>query len=235
MDGKNLRPFVLLSVAVHLLLCFLYVNAVRARVPVLRPPVYTVSIVELQPEPEPEPEKEPEKEKVPDPEPPREEIKLPEPEPEPEKVPEKVPEKPRPKKKEPEKKPEPKKEQKKPEPKPVVEETPKRVTSSTGAVTVEAEDFPFAYYLALIESRIGGRWAPPSGLVGGGRRPKATVRFEIEKSGAIRSAHVSLSSGVPFFDTTALRAVTESGPFPPLPEGFPGERLGVNFVFTYDG
>ncbi|MFH1278735.1 MAG: energy transducer TonB [Candidatus Eisenbacteria bacterium] len=241
MDGRNLRPFVLLSIAVHVLLCFLYVNAVRARVPVPRPPVYRVSIVELQPE----------KKAVPVPEAPKKEVKLPEPEPEklpepevqmvpepePEKIPERIPEKPRPKKKEPEKKPEPEKEEKKAEPmkETVKAETPKGVTSSTGAVTVEAEDFPFAYYLALIEARIGGRWMPPRGLVGGGRMPKATVRFEIERSGSVRSAHLSVSSGVPFFDQSALRAVNECNPFPPLPEGFPGERLGVNFVFTFGG
>lgn len=224
MGGNRLRPFLMVSLAVHVVLFFCYVHAVRARVPVPRPPVYHVSLVELPPAPKPK----------------QEEIKIPAPAPKEEEKPAKIPEKPRPKKKTPEKKvekkPEPKKEETKIEPAPEKPgDTENRVTTASGALTVEAEDFPFAYYLALIESRIGGRWSPPRGIVTGGKKPAATVRFEILRSGAVRSAHVSLTSGIPFFDTSALRAVLDSDPFPPLPEAFPGERLGVNFVFTYEG
>jgi len=160
---------------------------------------------------------------------PKVEEKKPEPPPVVEEKPERIPEKPRPRKVE-EKKEEPKEEKAKPEETPI-----EKPSAPSGPVTVEAEDFPFAYYLALIENRVGGVWAPPRGLVSGGKIPAATVRFEILRNGRIRNPHVTVSSGISFFDTSALRAVQESDPFPPLPEGFPGERLGVNFVFQYEG
>lgn len=212
-SNRRLSPFLVISVAIHIGFCFLYVRAVRgARIPVPHPRVYRVSLVELPPEPE---------------------VKKPEPEPVKEKKPERIPEQPRPKKKVPEKKKEePKEEKKETKPEPEPEPEPKQVVS--GPLTVEAEDFPFAYYLALIESRIGGRWSPPSGLVSSGKPPAATVRFEIGRSGKVRDPHITISSGIPFFDRSAIGAVRASDPFPPLPDAFPGDRLGVNFVFRYE-
>jgi len=213
--GKGLGPYVVASLVLHAALSVIYVRAVSgARVPSPRVPVYRVSLVELPAqEPEPEPVK---PERV-------------EPEVKPVK-PEKVPEKPRPRKEKPKEEP---KEEPKPEPK--AEEKPEETkTVSSGPVTVEAEDFLFAYYLALIENRVGSRWNPPRGLVSGGRRPVATVRFEILRSGRVAGARIAESSGIDFFDRAALRAVNESDPFPELPEGFTGDRLSVNFVFRLE-
>jgi len=211
--GRGLTPFLVLSLCLHVGLCFFYVRAVRgARLPFPKSSVYKVSLVELPP-PEPVVEKK-------EPEPPKEE------------KPTRIPETPRPRK--PEKKKEAPKEEKKEDP-PAREETPRLRETTNGPVRVEAEDFPFAYYLALIENRVGGNWAPPKGLVAKGKPPTATVRFEVLRDGRIRNPHVTVPSGLSFFDLSALRAVLDSEPLPPLPDAFAGERLGVNFVFRYEG
>lgn len=168
-----------------------------------------------------------------------------------------IPEKPRPmKQKEPEKKPE-----KKTEKKPEEEEKPKSGSgdrgearpsgregggsvagtgvgvgagTGSGIVSLDGVDFPFLYYLALIEARIGDRWVPPEGLASGGTPPSATIRFDILRGGEVHNPQVALSSGISYFDLSAIRAVLDSGPFPPLPDGFSGDRLGVNFVFRFE-
>ncbi|MBN1826310.1 MAG: TonB C-terminal domain-containing protein [Candidatus Eisenbacteria bacterium] len=217
---KGLGPFLVASLVLHAALSVLYVRAVSgARVPFPRTPVYRVSLVEL-PRPEPEPVPEPPKEERVQPE-----VKSVQPI-----KPEKVPEKPRPRKETKEEKPKPKEEAKPPAEEQRVQTKP----ASGGPVTVEAEDFLFSYYLALIENRVGGRWNPPRGMVTGGRKPVATVRFEILRDGHVRDARIQESSGIDFFDGAALRAVLDADPFPALPEGFTGDRLGVNFVFRLE-
>jgi TonB family protein len=102
-----------------------------------------------------------------------------------------------------------------------------------GQVAVDGSQFEFAYYLALIRSRIGQVWSPPAGLATGGAVVRAVVYFRIERDGRIAGARLETSSGVEFFDRSALRAVTLSDPMPPLPLGYGGGDLGVHFGFEY--
>jgi protein TonB len=102
-----------------------------------------------------------------------------------------------------------------------------------GQVAVDGSQFEFAYYLALIRSRIGQVWSPPAGLATGGAVVRAVVYFRIQRDGRITDAQLETPSGVEFFDRSALRAVTLSDPMPPLPLGYGGGALGVHFGFEY--
>jgi TonB family protein len=234
---RGLWPYVGASLLLHGVAFFVYVRAVSgARVPVPYPAAYRVSLVQLPgarsggAAPAPAPEEKKDEKTV------------------------RLPEKPRPMKKtEPEKKkPDPKKEtREREESAPGGKETVGAASigsgagtgagvgvgtgSGSGVVSVEGGDFPFLYYLALIEARIGDRWVPPEGLASGAAPPSATVRFVIFRDGGVHDPEIAVSSGISYFDLSAIRAVLDSDPFPPLPEGFPGERLGVNFVFRYEG
>ena len=234
--GDRLVPFVIASMLLHMGATFWYVHAFRGRpIPVpKKETLYKVNLVEL---PKPKPVVEPERQEREAPQKPKaEEIK---------KIPEKV---------------RPREEKKKEEapPRPVVVEEPKEekveevvepeapapaITrekeveapqlTSNNPITVEVENFAFSYYLALIENRVGGMWNPPKGLVVS--HPSVTVRFEILRNGRISSPEIARSSGQSFFDLSAMRAVQEADPFPPLPDGFDGDRLTVNFIFHYEG
>jgi TonB family protein len=58
------------------------------------------------------------------------------------------------------------------------------------------------------------------------------IYFEIDREGQIRGdPKVKQSSGDELYDQSALRAVVDSIPFPPLPREFPGQYLKVNFGF----
>jgi TonB family protein len=87
----------------------------------------------------------------------------------------------------------------------------------------------FAYYRIAIQNKIAANWSP--GFVSG--EAKAIVYFRIIRSGRVVGAKVEESSGIPFYDQTALRAVLEASPLPPLPEQFPDDTVGVHFLFRY--
>jgi TonB family protein len=108
---------------------------------------------------------------------------------------------------------------------------PNSPTTSTGSIAVDASDFPFTYYLRLIQSKIGERWAPPRAAATGGER--VTVLFEIQRDGQVREPTVERSSGNALYDQSALRAVTEASPFPPLPPEFKASSLRVHFGFEF--
>jgi TonB family protein len=87
----------------------------------------------------------------------------------------------------------------------------------------------FGYYRLAIQNRIGSNWSPA--FVSG--EAVTIVYFRIIRSGAIVGARVEESSGISFYDQTALRAVLSSSPLPPLPAQFPEDAVGVHFRFRY--
>jgi TonB family protein len=108
---------------------------------------------------------------------------------------------------------------------------PNAPATSTGSIAIDASDFPFTYYLRLIQSKIGERWAPPRAAAAGGER--VVVLFEIQRDGQIREPTVERSSGNNLYDQAAIRAVTEASPLPPLPPEFKAASLRVHFGFEF--
>jgi protein TonB len=102
-------------------------------------------------------------------------------------------------------------------------------------VGVDEADFEFTYYLIALRNRIGQNWSAPAGMSASGQPVRAVVYFRIRRDGSIEGAKVEQSSGVGFFDQSALRAVLVANPVPPLPLGFGGSTLGVHFAFEYVG
>ena len=97
--------------------------------------------------------------------------------------------------------------------------------------SIDSEAFPFAYYRRALNTRLRGAWSRP--LVPGGLAVpiRTTVRFEILRGGAITGVETVTGSGYAPLDRSALRAVYDVNPLPPLPEEFEGNRLAVNFYF----
>ncbi len=87
----------------------------------------------------------------------------------------------------------------------------------------------FSYYRLAMQNKVAANWSP--GFVSG--EAVCIIYFRIIRSGAVVGARVEESSGIPFYDQTALRAVLESSPFPPLPAQLPDDTVGVHFRFRY--
>lgn len=98
----------------------------------------------------------------------------------------------------------------------------------SGPVDLKVTDFPYAYYVRQVQSKITERW---QGRALEGRQPVAV--FEIGRDGQVGRLKIEISSGNAYYDQIALRAITEAAPFPPLPEGFPGQVLRVHLGFNF--
>jgi protein TonB len=119
----------------------------------------------------------------------------------------------------------------KPGPEPVKAGRPDGSSAPLSNISVDVSDFPFTYYLRQLQNKITEKWVPPRGASVGGE--KAIVLFEIDREGQIKEPSVERSSGNAIYDQSAVRAVLEASPFPPLPQGFPGRSLRVHFGFEY--
>ena len=98
------------------------------------------------------------------------------------------------------------------------------------AIAIDAERFPFSYYLEAIEGRVSRNWF--GSAVSGSKGLKCIIYFRLLRDGRIDELRVEKSSGNRYFDESALRAVRSSTPFPPLPRAFSGSYLGIHFAFV---
>ena len=63
------------------------------------------------------------------------------------------------------------------------------------------------------------------------RTLRAVVHFQVLKDGTLAEIELEQSSGDPVLDRSALRAVQDSNPLPPLPYQYGKDSLGVHFFF----
>jgi TonB family protein len=181
-------------------------------------------------------------EQKPEPEP---EVQQPTIEPEIEVEPMVVPEKPKdiPEEKEPEKIIEPEKEPAKLIPDPVVDkpavvvekEPDLPIPAVTGfGVSGTDVDFPFAYYLSIVKTRISRHFEPNRPDFRNNAVISCVLHFNISRSGSISQITVEKSSGIDVFDRAARRAVLSANPLPKLPPKYSSSSLGITFVFNLE-
>ncbi|MBN2338958.1 MAG: TonB C-terminal domain-containing protein [Acidobacteria bacterium] len=103
---------------------------------------------------------------------------------------------------------------------------------SPGVGLFDTKGFPLGNYKDIIVERVKGRWFIPSNLKNS--QGQTTIVFYIDKEGRFADARIVASSGNNSLNLAALNAVIESNPFPPLPKGFPGDRIGVKLILIVD-
>lgn len=87
----------------------------------------------------------------------------------------------------------------------------------------------FGAYASLVIQRVADKWQT-NGLAGA-NVPMVVVTFDIQRDGSIRNAKVEERSGNASLDFSALRAVTDAAPFPPLPPNYTGSSTNVELRF----
>ena len=103
---------------------------------------------------------------------------------------------------------------------------------SQGTGFFDTEGFPIGDYATIVIERVKGNWLIPSNLRNS--QGRTTIIFFIGRDGQYLDAQIVVPSGSPSLDIAALSAIIGSNPFPPLPDGFPSDRVGAKFVFSYN-
>jgi protein TonB len=90
----------------------------------------------------------------------------------------------------------------------------------------DSADFNYSYYAAQMLAAIGANWFKPTQ-----QNASPVVYFKIKRDGTVVDVIVERSSGLPFVDRAAQRAVMAASPLPPLPAEFRDPLLGVHLKF----
>ena len=106
-------------------------------------------------------------------------------------------------------------------------ETPAPALSGQAGIATDLPNFPYPWYLAQLRQSLWDQWS--------GRMPKekgeCTAAFSILPNGRFTDLRTEESSGDPGFDLTALSAVQDAAPYPPLPRGFKDPFLKIHVTF----
>lgn len=94
-------------------------------------------------------------------------------------------------------------------------------------------NFPFTYYLQAIHSRISNNWHTSLIRTGSSGDIYVTVKFRIFRNGQISEPEVIESSQSRTMDSSAIRAIRNSAPFPPLPREYEDEYLIIRLIFEH--
>jgi periplasmic protein TonB len=87
----------------------------------------------------------------------------------------------------------------------------------------------FGAYADLVVRRVTDKWQT-NGLAGQSL-PMVVVTFDIARDGSVRNPQIAQRSGNSTLDFSALRAVTDAAPFPPLPSNYSGSSTSVELRF----
>lgn len=95
-------------------------------------------------------------------------------------------------------------------------------------VLADFSNFPYPWYITQVREALWNSWTqrmPSSGKL------KCTIRFDIQRGGAVGSVSVERSSGNRLFDYAAETAVESAAPLPGLPDDFYEDTLTVHVEF----
>ena len=84
----------------------------------------------------------------------------------------------------------------------------------------------FGWYIDLLRTKVGQHWNPDQQSTA-----PTIVTFTLMKDGSARDIKIAQRSGNTIADFAAQRAILDSTPFPPLPDGA-GTSTNIEFVFN---
>ncbi len=101
-----------------------------------------------------------------------------------------------------------------------------------GIFSLGVGDARFAWYRASVTAALQSHWVRPV-LEGVRETLSVTVTFEIARDGSVRDVAIETTSGVPSLDRSAVRAVEQASPLPPLPGGWDDAPFPARFEFRW--
>jgi TonB family protein len=92
---------------------------------------------------------------------------------------------------------------------------------------------PYAPYLTVVKQKINTVWDYPESAQKARLDGSLALQFSISRTGIIKQVRLLRSSGYTELDDEAMRAITVSSPFPPLPGKLRLSRLNILATFEY--
>jgi len=107
--------------------------------------------------------------------------------------------------------------------------------AENGPLSFETQWYDWGAYAQSMVSRIRVNWyANMPDLIRAGMKGVVTIRFTIQRSGAITDIQILNGSGIPPYDFAAKKAIELSSPLNPLPGDFPKNTERVTCMFYYN-
>jgi len=91
----------------------------------------------------------------------------------------------------------------------------------------------FPWYVDAVRRRVSSNWLQATVDPTIQTAPRAVIDFEIMRDGTITNIQVMQSSGYSSVDSSAVRAIQSSSPVSPLPGGYTGSYVNVEFWFDF--
>lgn len=108
---------------------------------------------------------------------------------------------------------------------------PSKLEELSKAKLLDTGAFTNAWYNDVVASKIYQHWKTPSKSLSEEDDLKVIVRFRIRRDGTVSVVGVDRQSGSEMLDSSALQAVKEAQPLPPLPDDYRGDFLEVCMTF----
>ena len=91
----------------------------------------------------------------------------------------------------------------------------------------------FSWYVEAVQRRISGNWLQSTVDPNVYAAPRVVVTFTILRDGTVTNIQLTQKSNNYSVDTSAVRAVQASSPLTPLPAGYSGSTVNVEFWFDF--
>jgi len=91
----------------------------------------------------------------------------------------------------------------------------------------------FPSYVDAVRNRISSNWLQSTVDPTVRWAPRANFSFQVLRDGTVTNVQMLQSSGNRSVDNSALRAILSSSPMSPLPSGYPGSSVTVEFWFDF--
>ncbi len=104
-------------------------------------------------------------------------------------------------------------------------------------ILTDTKGVDFGPYITNVVKTVRQNWysvMPPSVYPPIFKQGRVAIEFVVQKDGKVDKMKLDTPSGDVPLDRAAWASITSSSPFPPLPEEFPGQQLGLRVYYFYN-
>ncbi|MFQ5669847.1 MAG: energy transducer TonB [Acidobacteriota bacterium] len=101
-------------------------------------------------------------------------------------------------------------------------------------ISMSASSIGHSYYPSQLANKLRANWQRPVNPLAAKGPLSVRVRFRLDQRGNISQVQIEIPSSYPSLDTSALRAIRQAAPFPPLPPQYTQDAVDLAITFTLE-